>query len=85
MNNNEIRRNQQGQPVVTLNETTDVKCDKCQGTVFTDGMLLRRASTLVTGQPHDSYIPIPVFVCSSCGNVNDEFIPPALKSSLVTK
>lgn len=77
--------NEQPQPQiqVTLRDLIEIKCEKCQGTVFNDGMLLRKASSLVTGQPRDAYVPIPVFVCSSCGSVNDEFIPRELKSKII--
>jgi hypothetical protein len=67
---------------ITFNETLEVTCDKCKGKVFNDGMLLRKASMLVTGADRDAYVPIPVFVCCTCGNVNDEFIPQELKTLL---
>jgi len=30
----------------------------------------------------DAYLPIPTFYCTSCGNVNEEFIPAELKNKI---
>lgn len=65
-----------------ITQTTEVKCDKCENVVFVEGMFMRRASALLTGAAKDAYVPIPTFYCASCGSVNDEFIPPELKSKI---
>jgi hypothetical protein len=41
---------------------------------------MRKVSRLLTGAPKDSYVPVPVFLCSACGHLNDEFLPAELKS-----
>jgi uncharacterized Zn finger protein len=64
---------------ITLDSTTEVKCDECESITFTEAVMMRKASRLLTGQPKDSYVPIPTFVCVSCGHVNDEFLPNELK------
>jgi hypothetical protein len=69
---------------LTIDQTTEVTCDKCNNNVFQDGSFLRRASKLITGAAKDSYIPIPTFVCSKCGEVNEEFIPAELKKIKLT-
>jgi len=67
----------------TLKDTTAVVCDNCKNETFTESMFMRRASRLLTGSPKDTYIPIPVFVCSACGHANDEFIPKELQKNAV--
>lgn len=64
---------------ISLDKTKEVACEKCGNNVFIEGMLLRKASRLLTGTSQDALIPIPVFACSKCGNVNDEFLPYQLK------
>jgi uncharacterized Zn finger protein len=60
---------------VALKDTTPIVCEECQSEVFQEGVLLRRVSRFVTGTSQDALMPIPVFACSSCGHVNDEFMP----------
>jgi uncharacterized Zn finger protein len=64
---------------ITLDKTTAVTCDKCGSDAFREVYLLRKASRFVTGTPQDALIPIPVFACAECGNVNDEFLPQQLR------
>ena len=65
---------------ITLDKTTGMSCDQCQCEVFTEGVMLRKASRFVTGTAQDAMIPIPVFACSKCGHVNEEFIPLPLRN-----
>jgi hypothetical protein len=60
---------------IGLDKTSPVSCDKCNGQVFQEGVLLRKASRLLTGTAQDALIPIQVFACMHCGNVNEEFLP----------
>ena len=54
-------------------------CEECKSITFTETFLLRKVSRILTGQPKDTYVPIPLFMCTSCGHVNDEFYPNELK------
>lgn len=64
---------------ISLDKTTKICCDKCKNEVFQDGILLRKASRFLTGTQQDALIPIPVFTCSKCGHVNNEFLPMQLR------
>ena len=65
---------------ITLDKTTGMSCDECGSEVFIEGMLLRKASRFITGTAQDALIPIQVFTCSKCGNVNEEFLPSQLRN-----
>lgn len=65
---------------ISLDKTTGIICDKCNNEVFIEGVMLRKASRFITGTPQDAMIPIPVFACSKCGHVNDEFLPLQLRN-----
>ena len=65
---------------ITLDKTSGVSCDECSGEVFQEGVMLRKASRFITGTPQDALIPIPVFTCSKCGHVNEEFLPSQLRN-----
>jgi uncharacterized Zn finger protein len=73
---------QQEQPRlnIDLNKTQEVVCEVCGGKVFQEGLMLRKASKFLTGTTQDALIPLPVFSCSSCGHVNEEFLPEPLKN-----
>jgi uncharacterized Zn finger protein len=64
---------------ISLDKTKEVVCDECGTEVFIEGVILRKASRFITGTSQDALIPIPVFACSQCGNVNEEFLPSQLK------
>ena len=65
---------------ITLDKTAAVVCDECSGEVFTDGVMLRKASRFITGTAQDAIIPIQVFSCIKCGYVNEEFLPSQLRN-----
>ena len=65
---------------VDINQTTEVICEKCGGKIFEQGLVIRKASGILTGQSKPSYIPIPIFKCAGCGHVNSEFQPKEVQS-----
>ena len=66
---------------VSLDKTVPIVCEKCENEIFIEGMLLRKASRFITGTAQDGIIPIPVFTCSKCGHVNEEFLPMQLRNN----
>jgi uncharacterized Zn finger protein len=67
---------------VDIKQTSEIKCDKCSNVTFTQGVFLRKVSALVSPEGRDAYLPIPTFYCTSCGNVNEEFVPAELKTKI---
>ena len=72
---------EQVQMNISLDKTTGITFDKCDNNIFIEGMLLRKASRFITGTAQDAMIPIPVFTCSKCGHVNEEFLPMQLRNN----
>jgi hypothetical protein len=72
---------QQVQMNISLDKTTGITCDKCDNNIFIEGVILRKASRFITGTSQDAMIPIPVFTCSKCGHVNEEFLPMQLRDN----
>ena len=70
---------------IGLDKTSPVSCDKCGSQVFQEGVLLRKASRLLTGTAQDALIPIQVFACMSCGSVNEEFLPIQMRQQSQTQ
>jgi uncharacterized Zn finger protein len=65
---------------VSLDKTVAMTCDECGHEVFQEGMMLRKVSKFLTGNAQDGLVPIPVFMCSKCGHVNQEFLPKELQT-----
>jgi len=63
---------------VSLNKTVGIKCESCGSETFQEALMLRKVSKFLTGQPQDGILPIPTFVCTKCGHVNQEFYPKEL-------
>lgn len=62
-------------PNAHLKDAEDVKCEKCEGLVFEEKMMMKKVSKFITGTDRDSITPIPVIACSNCNHVNEMFIP----------
>jgi uncharacterized Zn finger protein len=65
---------------LSIDQTSPVECEKCNGTFFEEALHIRKASGLLTGTGQTTYMPIPVFACKACGHVNTEFLPKELKN-----
>jgi uncharacterized Zn finger protein len=65
---------------VSLDKTVAMTCDECGHDVFQEGMMLRKVSKFLTGNPQDGLVPIPVFMCTKCDHVNQEFLPKELQT-----
>ena len=60
---------------IDITQTTEVLCNECGHNVFTQGVMIRKLSAILSPNGQESLIPIPVFECSKCGGVNKEFLP----------
>ena len=63
----------QAQETIDMSQTTPVKCEKCENSTFKQTLLIRKMSALVSPNGQETVIPIGVFACEKCGNVNAEF------------
>lgn len=67
---------QGGQQVnIDITKTVPVVCDieDCGNDMFMTAMKFRRVPKLLAGSKEDQIIPVQVFMCTACGNVNKEF------------
>ena len=63
----------QPQQTIDMSQTTSIKCEKCENSTFKQTLLIRKMSALVSPNGQETVIPIGVFACEKCGNVNAEF------------
>jgi hypothetical protein len=69
------------QPQIDLKQAKEMVCttDECDGTVFIQGTKFLRVSRLVTGQSKDAIIPVELYLCGDCGEINTDLLPDELK------
>ena len=63
----------QQQMNVDISQTSEMKCDKCENNTFKQTMMLRKMSAIISPNGQETIIPMAVFACEKCGNVNEEF------------
>ena len=68
------------QPKIDISTSKAMVCENCGYDVFIPGSKFRTISKLVTGTPQDVIIPIEVFLCGECGEVNEAFLPQEIKN-----
>jgi len=66
---------------ITINasDLKDIICTECEGKVFRQASMFKRLSALVSPSGKEQIVPIPIFRCDDCGNINDEFLPKSEK------
>ena len=58
-----------------MEDTTPMKCNKCENQAFIATVLLRRISALVSPTAKEAVVPVQLYSCSKCGYINKEFLP----------
>lgn len=67
--------NEQQQISVNLNNATDLVCSSCGNKFFNEVTFFKKISALLSPTGQAGLVPIPAYACTSCGNVNEEFLP----------
>lgn len=62
-----------------LSGAVDVACDECTNPYFETAFIVKKVTSEMSPTGQEGIIPIPVFVCKSCGHINDEFAPTSEK------
>ena len=66
---------QQPQMNVDFSQTTAEVCEECKNETFTQVYKIRKLSALLSPTGEQAMIPIQIFACAKCGNVNPSFTP----------
>jgi hypothetical protein len=54
-------------------ELPDVVCDQCGNYTFMNVSLMKRMSPLISPTSRTAFVPMQVYACAACGNINKEF------------
>ena len=66
---------QQPQMNVDLSQTSAEVCEKCENETFIQVFQMRKLSALLSPTGTEAMIPIQVYACAKCGNINKGFLP----------
>ena len=66
---------------VDLTHAKTLECEKCQGKGFKQTLMLKKLSPLVSPNGQEAIVPVGVFACEVCGNINKEFIEAEIKQA----
>lgn len=72
---------QQQQPQIDLKNTTEVK-NFNGGSVFQQGVILRKVSRFVAGTDEDALLPIPVFYDPETNKILTDSVPKDLREDM---
>ena len=77
----DILGQQPKQPQIDLSQAKEMICtnEECEGTVFIQGTKFLTLSRLITGQPKDAIIPLEIYLCGDCGEINEALLPDEFK------
>lgn len=64
-------------------KTTPIVCKSCNNHTFEAGFFLRQVSAIMSQNGKDSILPIPCFLCVSCGNPAGETVPQFIRKEQV--
>ena len=70
----------QAKPNIDLSSATDVDCEECGKKTFREVAMMKRVSALVSPTGKEVLVPVGTFACASCGHINKEFDPFAVKN-----
>jgi len=69
------------QPQIDLKNTSEIKNSE-GGSIFQQGILLRKVSRFVTGTDSDALLPIPVFYDPTTNKILSDSVPKELREEL---
>ena len=71
---------QQPQMKVDISQTVAVSCESCENDTFIPSFKIRKLSALLSPHGKETMVPMQVFACAKCGNINKAFLPEISKS-----
>ena len=66
---------EQPQMNIDLSQTIAEVCEKCENDTFIAVFKMRKLSALLSPAGKESMVPLQVFACVKCNNINSAFLP----------
>ncbi len=56
-----------------------LECEYCKGTVFSEGLIIKTVSPLLTDNGKEGMLPLPAFYCVNCHKAVQKYLPEELR------
>lgn len=66
---------------VDLTHAKTLECEECGCKGFTQTMMLKKLSALISPNGQEAIIPVAAFACQACGHINKEFQEAEIKQA----
>ncbi|MEK9767546.1 MAG: hypothetical protein VW683_01385 [Betaproteobacteria bacterium] len=60
---------------VDISQAETITCDNCHNLTFQSVLMFKKISAIMSPTGQEAIVPIETYRCSSCGNINTEFLP----------
>ena len=67
------------QPKLDLSMAEDVVCQECENNSFSEVIIIKKVSAIMSPTGQEVMAPIKTFQCAKCNFMNEEFIPKAVQ------
>ena len=62
-------------PELDLSSAIDLACEECANITFSEVIIVKQLSAIMSPTGQEIMAPIKTFQCSKCGHLNEDFIP----------
>ena len=63
------------QPPFDMSTAEDVICEECENITFTEVIIIKKVSAIMSPTGKPIMAPIKTFQCAKCGHINEQFVP----------
>tara|TARA_R110002110_G_scaffold47065_3_gene141536 strand:+ start:577 stop:810 length:234 start_codon:yes stop_codon:yes gene_type:complete len=63
------------QPPFDMSTAEDVSCEECENPTFSEVIVIKRVSPIMSPTGKEIMAPIKTFQCAKCCHMNEQFVP----------
>lgn len=73
-NNNKGQSQSKKGKSVSIKQSKSIECDNCTHDIYVQSVHVRKIPKIIAGTPKDVIIPVDVFLCANCGELQKELL-----------
>ena len=66
---------QMQRPPLDLSTAEDVLCEECENNTFSEVIVIKKVSAIMSPTGQEVMAPIKTFQCAKCNHLNEQFVP----------
>lgn len=68
---------------ISADDLKTLECENCKGVIFSEGIIIKTVSALLTQNGKEGMVPIPAFYCIKCQEPVDKYLPEELRKKRI--